>query len=380
MWEVEDRGFLPKEDPIRNLKSIKNHAANEGMAALDEISQQLPQWLKERRFREEIVSVLRNAGGLPLVMPEFFMDQLDDENIERLMCLYSYFASAYVYATDENPATRIPVEIGFPLYAISERVGRHPILSYASYCLYNWERIETDKPVELGNIQLLQKFVHTDIDGSVDEDWFILVHVDIEAKAAKGVSAIRRFEGEEDPQEVKACLSDLAESLWEMNRTMKRMPEHCRPEYYFKKVRPYIFSFEDMTYEGVYDEPKTFRGETGAQSSIVPAFQVALGVVHKDSMLTKHLDVMREYMPKPHREFLASLEQKPTFRDFVLKNMDLKGVYNECVNQLSEFRKTHLHYAVEYIQKKVENPKGTGGTPFIPWLSQLTEETKAYLL
>ena len=45
------------------------------------------------------------------------------------------------------------------------------------------------------------------------------------------------------------------------------MPEGCSAEVYFKKVRPYIFGFTDIVYEGCFgDVPQSYRGETGAQS------------------------------------------------------------------------------------------------------------------
>ena len=62
---------------------------------------------------------------------------------------------------------------------LAERLGRPPVLSYASYALDNWRRIDPDGPVALGNLALLQNFL-----GGADEDWFILVHVEIEARAA----------------------------------------------------------------------------------------------------------------------------------------------------------------------------------------------------
>ena len=46
-------------------------------------------------------------------------------------------------------------------------------------------RIDPDKPVELGNIVCLHNFY-----GGVDEEWFRLIHVAIEAKAAATISAI----------------------------------------------------------------------------------------------------------------------------------------------------------------------------------------------
>ena len=43
-----------------------------------------------------------------------------------------------------------------------------------------------------------------------------------------------------------------------------------------------------------------------------------------------------------------------------------------------EFRKKHLEFAVLYIQSKVTDPSGTGGTPFMQWLAQLRNETEAH--
>lgn len=377
MWEVENNGFLPKQRPEYVLRNDSNSTGRK----LDDLGQLLPELLMDRKVREELVADLR---GLQKHMPGY-LDMLKDDpaQLERVMMLFSYFASAYIFAFGEKPADRLPEEIAVPFAAVSSLVGRPPILSYASYCLNNWMHTDHEKPVELGAIKLLQKFVHPKFDGCVDEDWFILVHVDIEARAAEAMSAINESHAHiesDNGSKVSECIHRLLKSLLAMNVTLKRMTEHCRPEFYFKVVRPYIFSFENVTYEGVYDKPKTFRGETGAQSSIVPAVQTALGVLHKDSMLTKHLSDMRNYMPPQHRKYLVDLSEKPTLRSYVQKDDSLKSLYNSCVEELSEFRSTHLQYAVDYIQKKVDNPKGTGGTPFIPWLSQLQKETEEYLL
>lgn len=53
-------------------------------------------------------------------------------------------------------------------------LGRPPVLSYASYALDNWVRIRENLPVEIGNIIISQNFL-----GGLDEDWFILIHIDI---------------------------------------------------------------------------------------------------------------------------------------------------------------------------------------------------------
>ncbi len=91
---------------------------------------------------------------------------------------------------------------------------------------------------------------------------------------------------------------------------------------------------------------------------------------------------MRQYMPPSHRAFIGHIESHDSIRDYIIKNKanTLKPIYNSCLKQLHLFRTTHLNYAVEYIHKKVANPKGTGGTPFIQWLKQLTEETENFYL
>ena len=366
MWEVNKNGFLPEQDPAL-------------CGTYEEIFvEKLPQWMEQRKFREEIVHALR--GNYPIGIAHVNRFKPSQKLLERQFAVYSYFASAYVYATYENPSTRIPREIACPLIELSERVNRPPILSYASYCLNNWRRLDQNKPIELGNIELLHRF--KDGEGREDESWFILVHVDIEAKAGNIVWNIRNlFDKELSEQQVSELLLAIFAGLQQMNTTLARMPERCRPEFYFNKVRPYIFGFKNMSYEYSVDgsaEVKTLRGETGAQSSIVPLIQRSMGVVHKQSLLTEHLDIMRDYMPLEHRNFLETVKNF-NLRDLAIKH-SLKDVYNKALDEFIKFRKMHLQYAVDYIEKKVANPEGTGGTPYIQWLGQLVKETEEFYI
>jgi indoleamine 2,3-dioxygenase len=244
--------------------------------------------------------------------------------------------------------------------------------------LHNWQRIHADGPIALGNIQLTQNFSMPG-DGKSDEDWFILVHVDIEARAGAAMRAFQAAKGVADPLAMQSLLETAAGSMVLMNRTLDRMPEACSPEVYFKKVRPYIFGFNNIIYEGCFgNAPQNYRGETGAQSSIVPTLLMALGVKHKNSLLTQHLDDMQNYMPTPHRQFIR---QTASVRDFVIAHGGkLKELYNACLAELIAFRSRHFEYAVNYIEKKVDNPIATGGTPYVPWLRQLVEETKEFYL
>ena len=68
---------------------------------------------------------------------------------------------------------------------VAHQLDRTPVLSYASYALDNCRRLDPNGPIALGNIVLLQHFL-----AGLDEGWFILIHVDIEAKAVPALRVI----------------------------------------------------------------------------------------------------------------------------------------------------------------------------------------------
>lgn len=162
-------------------------------------------------------------------------------------------------------------------------------------------------------------------------------------------------------------------AAWEQVRVLRRIPEKMDPALYYKTFRPYIRFFEGVVYEGVDIAPLDHRGETGAQSSIIPALVAFLKVPHRPTRLTDHLEDMRRYMPAEHRAFLKRVEAMPPVRDLVEKS-----VFNEALEALATFRETHLGFAREYIARWVDDPRGTGGTPYLEWLGQLIAETREY--
>lgn len=313
------------------------------------------------------------------------------------MLLLSYFGHAYVWG-GAKPADRIPQGVAVPWHAVALRLGRPPVLSYASYALNNWRRLDPSAAIELGNIVLLQNFL-----GGVDEEWFILVHVDIEAKAAEAMAAIgpaQEAVRSDQPKLLEQSLGAIASSLDRMHQTLLRMPEHCDPYIYFNRVRPYLYGWKDqpalpdgVVYEGVEalgGRPQKFRGETGAQSSIIPSLDAALGISHKADPLRAYLTEMREYMPPNHRTFIESIEQGPSTRRYVqerrLSHPALRDAYNACVKWIDNFRSIHLEYASRYIQQQSQRNAsnlpnvGTGGTPFMPYLAKHLDETGEHLI
>ena len=368
-----ERGFLPSCDPLTKLNT--HFGLWEGMA------KELPKFLVSDRLRTLLDR-----------MPVLDVDRLDQDECERAMLLLSFLGHGYVWCVSP-PADHVPPGIAIPWFQVAQRVGRPPVLSYASYALSNWKRIAPDGPVALGNIALLQNFL-----GGIDEEWFVLVHVDIEAKAGPALAASVDAQDSVQRQDISALICQLrviAESLGYMNQTLSRMPEHCDPYIYYNRVRPFIHGWKDnpalpdgLVYQGVEELqglPQVFRGETGAQSSIIPSMDAVLGVAHEEDPMRPYLLEMRQYMPPEHSAFLDTLEQGPSIREFVAQEQcdfpELGDVYNACLKELGAFRSKHLEYAAAYIRKQSQldtsNPTevGTGGTPFIPYLKKHLEET-----
>jgi indoleamine 2,3-dioxygenase len=372
----EERGFLPASDPLRRLSG----------------------WYREWENLADELPALLAAGKLwtrVSDLPVLSNDKLKECEYERAHLVLSFLAHGYVWEQWRDGAARpfIPAGIAIPLVEISKLVGRLPVLSYASYALHNWRRLDPKGPIALGNIALNQYFL-----GGLDEAWFTLVHVEIEAHAGQAIgSGIRAQEAalRGHDHEAYHCLASLATAQKNMQEAFCRMPEGCDPYVYYNRVRPWIHGWfkQDLLPNGVvYDGVKEFagkgqkfRGETGAQSSIMPLLDAILGVKHESSVLSNHLLEMRKYMPPGHRKLLEAVETRPSIAKFVadVGGTILTDAYNTCLHWSAEFRKKHLEYAKAYIHNQAHkgagNPTcvGTGGTDFIPSLGKHLAETSA---
>jgi indoleamine 2,3-dioxygenase len=369
-----ERGFLPASDPLRELPA--------GFAAWEERAAELGRLLLAGRARRAI-------DWMPLLDPGALHD---GPELRRAMLLLSFLGHAYVWG-GVRPEPRLPDVLAVPWVSVAERLGRPPVLSYASYALDNWRRLDRDGGLDLANLALLQNFT-----GGADEDWFILVHVAIEAAAAPALGALLPAEDAAaagDTAKLEAQLEAVAGAIRRMTELLARMPEWCDPVVYYRRVRPWIHGWKDhpalpdgVVYEGVArygGHPQRLRGETGAQSGIVPALDAALGIAHADDPLRAYLREMREYQPPAQRAFVEALESGASIRRCVMAHAEaapsLRDAYDACVAALAGFRTLHLEFAVRYIHRQrpsgPANPTdvGTGGTPFVPYLEKHRDET-----
>ncbi len=355
------RGFLPAKDPARTFPPDSE------LAVLDELGRDLPSLL----YNDDCRRYLREAK-----IPPWPEDRVRAESLPLLRLYYvrlGFLASAYINQVSQPRATVLPGNLAVPLCRVCRLLQRPPILSYDGYALYNWKRFDPAGPIALGNIDTFQNFVHL-----YDEHWFILVHVEIEAIAAEILAAIARTWSalEANPpqdDEINLALADIAAAVWRQVGVLRRIPEHMDPALYYKTFRPYIRFFENVVYEGVDQSPMNFRGETGAQSSILPTLTAFLKIKHQKSILTEHLDDLRRFMPAEHRRLIEDVQAMPSIRSHADK-----AAYNDVLEAVATFRETHFGWAQEYINRWVDDPRGTGGTPYMQWLKQLTDETRAH--
>ncbi len=364
-FSILESGFLPNK--------ISTLLSNE-FDDVEHIAKNLPKILANNQIEDEVLNLETEKD----------ISNLSIDELERAMLLYSYIGHGYIWG-GTNIEKVIPKNISKTWYKISQKLDRPPILSYASYALNNWKLQDVNKPFDLENIRILQNFL-----GGIDEDWFIMIHIAIEHEAKEILNNLKTYYI--DKNEDQSYLENALESIKKINQIMNRMPEKCDPFIYYNRVRPYIFGWKNnpatpngVIYEGVEEyggNPQLFRGETGAQSSIVPALDALLGVTHSNDPLKEYLDEMRLYMPKEHRNMLNDLDQwSKNNRSKSIREDSSVVLSDEIIKEVHAFRNKHLEYARIYIHEQSlsnqnnSNVVGTGGTPFMKYLDKHLQET-----
>lgn len=373
-------GFISSEQPLRYLND-----KNQDEQILEDLACSIPKLLLTNKIRKQI-------DELPDSFFSHDLSKYSEEELRLLNVQFSFLAHAYVWG-DLVPSKILCKAIAKPWSNISKMLGRPPILSYASYCLDNWHKINQDEGVNLDNVALNYNFL-----GGIDEDWFVTIHVCIEHAANKAIQsasniALKTETSDCDEKVLLDELTSIKEAMLEVNHIFRKMPEKCDPYIYYHRVRPYIFGWKNnpalpdgLIYESCFDEkPQLFRGETGAQSSIVPTLDALLNVVHERDELREYLDEMKSYMPPSHRELIKFIEDTSKVKEQITNNKMLMELYDDCCQEISIFRSQHLRYAADYIHNQSTKStlfgsggskvRGTGGTPFMKYLKKHRDET-----
>ncbi len=289
-------------------------------------------------------------------------------------------------------------------------------MEYAgSYALFNYRLADPSQGLTYANLRLIRAF-EQGLDAASSEAGFVLVHVDMArhsgplvagaAACLTGCATGRRAEG-------NAGLGLVLGALRRINAAMAAMWERSRPERY-AGFRTFIFGItaqsmfpRGVIYEGVVgsggggggDGALRFRGESGANDSMVPLVDNLLAIPMPDTPLTAILRDFRDYRPTDHRRFLAAvrdLSAELGFKDFALGLGGGRGLAGEdgdeeeeqqqqqlvaesrrlwllVLDQVRDFRWRHWCFAKEYILKRTSHPTATGGSPIVTWLPNQLE-------
>ena len=161
-----ERGFLPSQDPLTRLPDVFD--------AWESAAAGLPKLLVSDHVRRSIED-----------LPPFPLDRItNDRERERAMTLLSYLGHGYVWR-GTRPAEVLPG--GSQSHGTPLRKGSAALRCSATAampCTISSGLTRSAK-IECGNIGLIQNFL-----GGIDEEWFILIHVDIERKAAPGMAVL----------------------------------------------------------------------------------------------------------------------------------------------------------------------------------------------
>jgi len=252
-------------------------------------------------------------------------------------------------------------------------------MEYAlSYALYNYAKVDESQPgLEYANTRLIRTF-----DGSPAEAGFILVHVTMVRHSGQLVRHAQEvLEACEagDRHGFRQALDALHGVSLTINREMETMWRRSSSDGY-NQFRTFIMGTknqpmfpEGVVYEGVSPEPTQYRGESGANDSIIPTLDNLFEVTaHLPSNpLTDILKDFRSYRPGNHNEWLAYVETEAGrlgVRNFALGDAASTVLYLANLDMVREFRMRHWNFTKEYIMRFSKHPVATGGSPITTWL------------
>ena len=322
----------------------------------------------------------------------------------RVFVSVSFLVQSYIWGDPgfpKVPRTHLPPGLAVIAYRLSTHLGVRPLLVYASYALKNWRRIDPGGPISAENVTMLDHFnSQSVVERYRAEDWFVAIHVEIEHEARR---LLRAMEEAEDARlagqvvELVLWLNDMSDSLSRMRHTLSRMSERCGPEVYYEFVRPYLSGFtkalipSGVVYEGVNAYrglPQYFDGQTGAQSSIMPALDRFLVIAHHSKDLSSHLGrMLHQHTPREHKAYVLAWAKRERFCDTTVrwKNLEKDSWVEDALRnvrlQAALFRREHYILAITHIARPAHrmfgetNPLGTGGSKLILSLFLHLEET-----
>jgi indoleamine 2,3-dioxygenase len=385
-----DHGFLPVKEPMPRLPE----RYNELQVIMDEMptNKEYPSVPGLLATPDAIVAAVNNLTDFT----DLTKQETDVFVIQALYRAYTFLASAYtlelsyqqyvIDGTYGKARTVLPANVARPLVVVAEKLDVYPFLDYHyAYSLGNYVKRDPEGTLHWKNLNMACRF-----SGTPDEIGFIMLHVYINELSPALVDGIMRVGKGED---INANLKRTALTMKDINARRKEMWAASRHERY-NDFRIFIMGIkgnealygDGLVYEGCFnDEPQQYRGQTGAQDSLIPMMDIFSGVVdhYPDNKLTEYLMDLRTYRPKCIQEFFIDLRAHYSARP-LFQTLKESGDYEamiyllSVVNEVYLFRNGHWQFVQKYIMANTKYPKATGGTPITSWLINQIEAVLHY--
>jgi indoleamine 2,3-dioxygenase len=338
-------------------------------------------------------------------LPYFDMSLLTDKKL--IACLYRdycFLASAYSLETShyhlqrENPwaeyeegeygkaRTNLPPNISKPLLILSQKVKNFPWLEYSyGYGLNNAVLVDHKNPGHPDSYRAIRMF-----NGNNSEEGFINTHVAMVSYSGKLLEeqqnilkAAHNFRTNESPdlKDLATHLNNHFKIFLQIVESLNHMWKACKKSKYLsfrtfimgqkgnKKMYPdqsIVFNFPDGT-----KQSHSYRGETGAQDSLIPSIDNLFDINYPKNKLTEYLYDLRQYRPKDHQEYIEynnKMSKNVKLIDTICLNAECGLAFLKNLNILRLFRRKHWNITKVYIIKNTKHPVATGGTPITTWL------------
>lgn len=382
----EDRGLLKNS----NFGHLDEHTP-QLLKDIYQIALNLPEHLHHHTLRKTI-----NAHDHQTPISIDYR-QFSSDTLEALGLAFRFLTQAYIWETPDQPANIVPPILAQQNYSFSKHQQRFPALTYTDYVLNNWRFKPNESCVMLESVTPIFTFT-----GTQDESWFIQIHIAVEATCGRALyAAIKCCENiksaKPDKDIILECLAIIQQSIQQAAILLNRMTEQCKPAYYIDVLRHYLNGWErvkpnnatsGVNFDGVMLRGKiahfSYKGPSGAQSSILPALDAALGIQHDIDELYQTLLTFQQYMPSEHVMLIqyfycynmaAFMEQS--------SDQELKNAWVETIEQLKLFRKAHIQLVQTFIYQPninkgiaINTITGTGGTSVKDYLEDRYESTQ----
>ncbi|CAI7640255.1 unnamed protein product [Penicillium palitans] len=277
----------------------------------------------------------------------------------------------------------LPQSVARPMYRCAEILNLPPFMSYAaSYALFNYTVADPAKGLsEYSNLRLIRSF-EKGLDPKSSEAGFILTHVDMVKETGPLIGGVLKIvdslEQHGSRQEINDGFREILKSMEKIEASMEDMWGNSKPSEYLS-FRVFIFGITNQSmfpngvvYEGCEDnKPLYFRGESGANDSIIPLLDHLCEIPMPETPLTKILHEFRAYRPLPHREFLTYIREKSEeigVQKYAIQDSETAVLFLRTLNHIRSFRWRHWLFAREYIIRRTPHPTATGGSPIVTWL------------